>query len=68
MSLMAILCGMVWLANRGNSSAGIATSFFVFFFNAFFGLRRLGIPWLYPAEIVSLEIRAPVNGLSTTAD
>jgi sugar porter (SP) family MFS transporter len=68
MSSMAVLCGTVWLANRGNSGAGIAASFFIFFFNAFFGLGWLGIPWLYPAEIVSLEIRAPVNGLSTAAN
>ncbi|KAH9208327.1 general substrate transporter [Leptodontidium sp. 2 PMI_412] len=68
MSSMAILCGTVWLANRGNTVAGIVASFFIFFFNAFFGLGWLGIPWLYPAEIVSLEIRAPVNGLSTATD
>lgn len=68
MSSMAVLCGTVWLSNKGDSGAGIAASFFIFFFNAFFGLGWLGIPWLYPAEIAPLEIRAPVNGLSTATD
>jgi sugar porter (SP) family MFS transporter len=67
-SSMAILAGTVWLANKGNSHAGIAAALFIFIFNAFFGLGWLGIPWLYPAEIVSLDIRAPVNGLSTATD
>jgi sugar porter (SP) family MFS transporter len=67
-SSMAILAGTVHLANQGNSHAGIAAALFIFFFNAFFGLGWLGIPWLYPAEIVSLDIRAPVNGLSTATD
>jgi sugar porter (SP) family MFS transporter len=67
-SSMAILAGTVWLANNGNSHAGIAAALFIFIFNAFFGLGWLGIPWLYPAEIVSLDIRAPVNGLSTATD
>lgn len=65
---MAILAGTVFLSGQGNSSAGITAAVFIFCFNAFFGLGWLGIPWLYPAEIVSLEIRAPVNGLSTATD
>ena len=67
-SSMAILAGTVYLATKGNSHAGIAAALFIFLFNAFFGLGWLGIPWLYPAEIVSLDIRAPVNGLSTATD
>lgn len=67
-SSMAILAGTVYLANKGNGQAGIAAAMFIFIFNAFFGIGWLGIPWLYPAEIVSLDIRAPVNGLSTATD
>lgn len=68
MSSMVILAGTVWAATRGNTGAGIAASFMIFAFNASFGLGWLGIPWLYPAEIVNLEIRATVNGLSTATD
>ncbi|KKA27133.1 hypothetical protein TD95_000394 [Thielaviopsis punctulata] len=41
---------------------------FLWLFNTFFGIGWLGMTWLYPAEIVPLRIRAPANGLSTSAN
>lgn len=63
---MAILCGSGWAANaHTDTGAAIAAAVFLFVFNTFFGIGWLGVPWLYPAEIAPLEIRATVNGLST---
>ncbi|KAJ5826736.1 hypothetical protein N7447_003499 [Penicillium robsamsonii] len=68
MSSMVVLAGTIWATGKGNTDAAIVASFFIFAFNASFALGWLGIPWLYPAEIVGLEIRATVNGLSTATD
>lgn len=42
-------------------SPGSAVTFFVYFFTAVFGATWLTVPWLYPAEIFSLEICAKGN-------
>ncbi|KAK9236688.1 general substrate transporter [Lipomyces kononenkoae] len=65
---MAILTATAYLADKGNSKAGIAAAVFLFVFNTFFGIGWLGMTWLYPAEIVSLQVRAPANGLSTAGN
>ncbi|KAK9350198.1 general substrate transporter [Lipomyces doorenjongii] len=65
---MAILTGTAHAADSGNSKAGIAAAAFLFVFNTFFAIGWLGMTWLYPAEIVSLQVRAPANGLSTAAN
>ncbi|KAK9311357.1 general substrate transporter [Lipomyces starkeyi] len=65
---MAMLTGTAHAADRGNSQAGIAAAAFLFVFNTFFAIGWLGMTWLYPAEIVSLQVRAPANGLSTAAN
>jgi hypothetical protein len=67
---MAILAGMNYMSqvNLGGSSPGIVSAVFLFVFNTFFAIGWLGMTWLYPAEIVPLKIRAPANGLSTSAN
>ena len=40
---------------------GGAATFFVFLFTAIFGATWLTVPWLYPAEIFPLEVRARGN-------
>ncbi|KAG5368663.1 Sugar transporter STL1 [Yarrowia sp. C11] len=71
---MAILTGCVYAASPlsdgglDNPKAGIAAAVFLFVFNTFFAIGWLGMSWLYPAEISSLEIRAPANGLSTSGN
>lgn len=70
--------------NIGGSKPGIVAAVFLFVFNSFFAVGWLGMTckWhydpmfgrlltllgLYPAEIVPLRIRAPSNGLSTSAN
>ncbi|RDW38281.1 LOW QUALITY PROTEIN: general substrate transporter [Yarrowia lipolytica] len=71
---MAILTGCVYAASTPEDGglnkprAGIAAAVFLFVFNTFFAVGWLGMTWLYPAEISSLEIRAPANGLSTSGN
>ncbi|KAG0652588.1 Sugar transporter STL1 [Hyphodiscus hymeniophilus] len=67
---MAILAGMNYMSsvNLGGSSPGVVSAVFLFVFNSFFAVGWLGMTWLYPAEIVPLRIRAPANGLSTSAN
>lgn len=43
------------------SGVGGAATFFVFLFTAIFGATWLTVPWLYPAEIFPLEVRARGN-------
>lgn len=49
----------------GNTSAaasyGAAAASFVFIFTSVFGATWLTVPWLYPAEIFPLEVRAKGN-------
>lgn len=40
------------------ASYGAAAAAFVFIFTAIFGATWLTVPWLYPAEIFPLEVRA----------
>ncbi|OWB54907.1 hypothetical protein B5S28_g768 [[Candida] boidinii] len=66
---MLILFVTAYLADKkDNSNAAIGAAVFLFVFNTFFAIGWLGIPWLYPAEISGLEIRAAVNGLSTACN
>jgi len=67
---MAILAGMNYMSQNdiGGSPPGIVSAVFLFVFNTFFAVGWLGMTWLYPAEIVPLKIRAPANGLSTSAN
>ncbi|TVY80500.1 Sugar transporter STL1 [Lachnellula suecica] len=67
---MAILAGMNWISENGMGGdvPGIVSAVFLFVFNTFFAFGWLGMTWLYPAEIVPLRIRAPANGLSTSAN
>ncbi|KAJ9643437.1 hypothetical protein H2199_004116 [Coniosporium tulheliwenetii] len=62
---MVMLAIMTYL---GGTGPGIVAAAFLFLFNTFFAIGWLGMTWLYPAEIVPLRIRAPANGLSTSAN
>lgn len=62
---MAILAGTT---SRTSAGLGITAAVFLFVFNTFFAIGWLGMTWLYPAEIVPLQIRAPANALSTSAN
>ena len=48
---------------NGTSTSGVGGGaiFFVFLFTAIFGATWLTVPWLYPAEIFPLEVRARGN-------
>ncbi|KAL1840770.1 hypothetical protein VTK73DRAFT_3669 [Phialemonium thermophilum] len=52
----------------GSTGAGICAAVFLFVFNTFFAFGWCGLPWLIPAELVPLEIRAQANALSTSAN
>ncbi|MBV35385.1 MAG: hypothetical protein CMP47_07990 [Rickettsiales bacterium] len=43
------------------TSLGAGATFFVFLYTAIFGATWLTVPWLYPAEIFPLQIRARGN-------
>ncbi|KAK0309748.1 hypothetical protein LTR01_003945 [Friedmanniomyces endolithicus] len=63
---MAVLAGTTSVP--GNAPLGIIAAVFLFVFNSFFAVGWLGMTWLYPAEITPLDIRAPANAISTTAN
>ena len=44
-----------------SSTYGGTAVFFIFLFTALFGATWLTVPWLYPAEIFPLEVRAKGN-------
>lgn len=46
---------------EGANQYGVAAVFFIFLFTAIFGATWLTVPWLYPAEIFPLEVRAKGN-------
>ncbi|MCJ1475719.1 hypothetical protein MMC13_004382 [Lambiella insularis] len=48
-------------AEGHKAGVGGAAVFFVFLFTAIFGATWLTVPWLYPAEIFPLEVRARGN-------
>jgi hypothetical protein len=62
---MAVLAGTTSHVSNG---LGITAAVFLFVFNSFFAIGWLGMTWLYPAEITPLNIRAPANAISTTAN
>ncbi|KAH9928050.1 general substrate transporter [Amylocystis lapponica] len=51
-----------------NSATQIVSAVLLFVFNSFFAIGWLGMTWLYPAEIVGLQIRAPANAFSTASN
>lgn len=62
---------MILLAVLGSvrgTGAQVVSAVLLFVFNSFFAIGWLGMTWLYPAEIVGLEIRAPANALSTSSN
>ncbi|KAK5116779.1 hypothetical protein LTR62_007453 [Meristemomyces frigidus] len=62
---MAVLAGTTSVKG---TSTGIAAAVFLFVFNSFFAVGWLGMTWLVPAEVTPLDIRAPANAISTTAN
>ncbi|GAA5995732.1 sugar porter family MFS transporter [Rhodotorula paludigena] len=60
---MAILAGMT--EDTGNTKKGIVAAVMLFVFNFFFASGLLSVPWLYPAEICPLAIRAQGAALAT---
>ncbi|KAI9802529.1 MAG: hypothetical protein M1833_001601 [Piccolia ochrophora] len=58
----------VMTSYKDDKAKGWVAVFCLFAFNSCFAIGWLGIPWLYPAEIVPLRIRAPANALSTSAN
>lgn len=56
------------LGSVNNSAAQIVSAVLLFVFNSFFAVGFLGLTWLYAAEIVGLNIRAPANALSTASN
>ena len=49
-------------ANPAHKGAiGGAATFFIFLYTAIFGATWLTVPWLYPAEIFPLQVRARGN-------
>ena len=48
-------------AEGHKGGVGGAATFFVFLFTAIFGATWLTVPWLYPAEIFPLQVRARGN-------
>ncbi|EGO01820.1 hypothetical protein SERLA73DRAFT_48615 [Serpula lacrymans var. lacrymans S7.3] len=62
---------MVLLAILGsinNSASQVVSCVLLFVFNSFFAIGWLGMTWLYPAEIVGIDIRAQANALSTASN
>lgn len=56
------------MTKLGGVAPEIVAAAFLFVMNTFFALGWCGLPWLIPAEIVPLEIRAQANALSTSAN
>ncbi|GAA5823363.1 hypothetical protein JCM11251_007581 [Rhodosporidiobolus azoricus] len=60
---MALLAGMT--QDTGNKAKGIVAAVCLFVFNFFFSCGFLSIPWLYPAEVNPLAVRAQGAALAT---
>ncbi|GAA5983564.1 hypothetical protein JCM10908_000337 [Rhodotorula pacifica] len=60
---MMLLAGMT--QDVGNKVKGYVVTVMLFVFNFFFSCGLLPIPWLYPAEISPLAVRAQGAGLAT---
>ncbi|CAH0044292.1 unnamed protein product [Clonostachys solani] len=56
------------MTKLGGTAPGIVAATFLFINNTFFALGWCGLPWLIPAELVPLEIRAQANALATSAN
>jgi hypothetical protein len=66
MMVSAFACSLCWVviaiaqglsANGGNEyKLGIVAVSFFFAFFASFGMGVLGVPWLYPTELVGLKL------------
>jgi MFS family permease len=56
------------LGSISNGAADIVSAVLLFVFNSIFAVGFLGVTWLYAAEIVGLNIRAPANALSTASN
>lgn len=52
---MAVLAGCVW---DGSSAAGIVAIVMIFGYNTFYAFGWLTVPFVYPAEITTLRLRA----------
>lgn len=65
---MVVLAGLYDLARAGNQPAQVVSVLMVFLYLAFFAVGWLPVPWLYPAEITPLRIRAPANAISTASN
>ncbi|KAK7051554.1 hypothetical protein VNI00_004533 [Paramarasmius palmivorus] len=63
---MALLAAMT--EDTENFAKGVVASVCLFLFNFFFSVGWLAIPWLYPAEIAPLQIRAKAAALSTATN
>ena len=48
-------------SDSNRAQIGGAATFFVFLYTAIFGATWLTVPWLYPAEIFPLQVRAKGN-------
>lgn len=48
-------------SDSNRAQVGGAATFFVFLYTAIFGATWLTVPWLYPAEIFPLQVRAKGN-------
>ncbi|KAL6240257.1 hypothetical protein RBB50_012823 [Rhinocladiella similis] len=48
-------------SGSNKTSLGAGATFFVFLYTAIFGATWLTVPWLYPAEIFPLQVRARGN-------
>ncbi|GAA5846259.1 hypothetical protein JCM9279_005879 [Rhodotorula babjevae] len=60
---MAVLAAMT--EDTGNKAKGLVAAVCLFAFNFFFSCGFLSIPWLYPAEINPLSVRAQGAALAT---
>ncbi|GAA5863241.1 hypothetical protein JCM8547_002874 [Rhodosporidiobolus lusitaniae] len=60
---MALLAAMT--KDTGNTGKGIVAAVCLFIFNFFFACGFLSIPWLYPAEVNPLAVRAQGAALAT---
>ncbi|KAF9040276.1 general substrate transporter [Hymenopellis radicata] len=63
---MVLLAAMT--QDTGNKAKGLVAAVCLFLFNFFFSVGWLAIPWLYPAEIAPLQIRAKAAALATTTN
>ncbi|KAK9462154.1 general substrate transporter [Lipomyces oligophaga] len=66
--VLGAIAAAVYYADKSNTQAGIAAAVLVFVYLTIFAIGWANGPWLYPAEITPLGIRAAANGLSTASN